>query len=163
MQTLTEQVYGLLLMILAGWSGGLIFDGFRFIRYRQHLKRKGIFIGDIFYWLLFTVLFLFCIFKANNGEIRSYVCIGVLIGFIIYFKLCHAILWKPICFLINTMIKLIKIFVNIICLPFVILKKIISFPLKSAKKIWNKLPKRRAKDHSDGLTLVEDRQDDDFV
>ena len=36
------------------------------------------------FWILTGLFFLFMVFKFNNGEIRSYIIIGLLFGFIIY-------------------------------------------------------------------------------
>lgn len=111
------QLYTLLIFFSTGIIIGIFFDIFRILR--RSFKTSDIitYIEDIIFWIFTGFFFIFVLFKFNNGEIRSYVLLGVIFGIIIYM------------FTISK--YFIKISVNII----EIVKKILSYPIKIICKI----------------------------
>lgn len=118
--TIAMQLYSLLVFTISGIAIGIFFDIFRILR--RSFKTSDIitYIEDIIFWIFTGVFFLFILFKFNNGEIRSYVIIGILLGILIY--------------MLTISRYFIKISVDIIKF----LKKILLYPLKS---VWNILVK----------------------
>lgn len=96
MGTFFEQIYVLSMMGFVGWFGGFLFDIFRVIAKQKKLKRTGLVVHDLLYCLLFTAVFLGCILLLNHGQIRSYVYFGLLVGFVVYFRWFHGLLWGSI-------------------------------------------------------------------
>lgn len=82
--TITVQLYSLLIFTITGIAIGIFFDIFRILRKTFKTPDLITYIEDIAFWILTGLFFLFVLFKFNNGEIRSYVFIGLLLGIIIY-------------------------------------------------------------------------------
>ena len=71
--------------VLAGIAAGCFFDLFRIVRKCFRGKRNFTNICDALFWSGFTILFIWWLFKVNDGELRGYVPAGVLSGALIYF------------------------------------------------------------------------------
>lgn len=121
--TVAMQLYSLLIFTISGIAIGIFFDIFRILR--KSFKTPDIitYIEDIVFWIFSGLFFLFMLFKFNNGEIRSYVIVGLTFGILIY---------------IFTISKyFIKINVSIICF----VKKVILYPLKLLWRFLKKILK----------------------
>ncbi len=112
-----SQLYSLLIFTITGIIIGVLFDIFRILR--RSFKTPDIitYIEDILFWILTGIFFIIILFKFNNGEIRSYVLLGLISGIVMYM------------FIISK--YFIKISVNIIK----IIKKILSYPIKIICKL----------------------------
>lgn len=132
------QVYVFFVFILVGFLIGLLFDMFRISRRTFKTSDIVTYIEDILFWILSGLLIIFSLFKFNNGEIRVYIIIGLIVGISIYIlvfsKLIINTLVKVIIFIKKIMSKLIKI-----CLfPIDLIKKILKIltkPIKNLQKM----------------------------
>lgn len=120
----TNQAYIFLIFIINGIVIGLLFDFFRILRKTFNTKDFAIYIEDIIFWILTGCTLLYSICTYNNGEIRFYMFLGVILGIIIYMLFISSYIIK-----INVKIfGLIKNFVEkiiaIIIAPFKYLYKI---------------------------------------
>ena len=81
---ITNQAYLFLIFILNGIIIGLLFDFFRILR--KTIKTKDIitYLEDFIFWILTGSIILYSVFTFNNGEIRLYMFIAILIGIITY-------------------------------------------------------------------------------
>lgn len=109
-----HQLYSLLLFILTGFAIGTLFDLFRILRKSFKTPDIVTYIEDIIFWILTGLTTLFAIFNFHNGEIRSYIFIGIGIGVIIY-----------ILTISKYVIKWSVTFLNFILYPFRILGKLL--------------------------------------
>lgn len=120
-----NQAYLFAIFILNGFLIGLLFDIFRILRKSFKTKDFVTYIQDIIFWLLAGFIILFSIFKFNDGELRGFIFIGIIIGAIIYFLLFS------------------KIFINVNVFIIDIIKKIIYYaliiPLKTIFKFLSKI------------------------
>ena len=120
-----NQASSFLIFILNGLLLGILFDIFRILRKSFKTPDFVTYIEDIFFWILSGMILLYSIFTFNNGELRLYIFIGILIGTLMYMLLFSK-------FFINVstyIIKVIKkIFHILIFIP-------INFILKVIKKI----------------------------
>lgn len=107
-----NEIYIFLLFILTGMSIGILFDIFRILRKSFKTIDFITYIQDFLFWLLAGAILLYSIFSFNNGELRGYIFIGVILGIILY------------------MLILSKYFVKISIAIINILKKIIYTPIK---------------------------------
>ena len=105
---LTEMSIG----ILTGRRIAILFDIFRILRKSFKTIDFITYIQDFLFWLLAGAILLYSIFSFNNGELRGYIFIGVILGIILY------------------MLILSKYFVKISVAIINILKKIIYTPIK---------------------------------
>lgn len=121
--TIAIQLYSLFIFTISGVAISVFFDVFRILR--KSFKTPDIitYIEDIIFWIFTGVFFLFILFKFNNGEIRNYVVLGIILGILIY------------------MFTISKYFIktSIIIIDFI--KKIISYPIKFIFSIFKKILK----------------------
>lgn len=82
---LSGQIYTMLLSIAIGAAYGLLFD-FHSVLCTGLKSKASVFFADVLFFLILSV-FEFCFFLARcSGEIRGYVFVCQLIGFLIYKK-----------------------------------------------------------------------------
>ncbi len=103
---------------------GILFDFFRVFRRTFNTIDIITYLEDILYWILAGIIVLYNIWFFNNGEIRFFMIIGIVMGAIIY-----SLLFSPILIKIETMIltklkNIIMFFYKIIIIP---IEKIINF------------------------------------
>ena len=117
--------------IINGVLIGLLFDFFRILR--KSFKTRDIitYIEDILFWILTGIILLYSIFTFNNGEIRFYMFLGVILGCIIYMLLVSR-------YIVNTITKIILFFKKIIIKAV----NIIIYPFKMLIKMLNKILKK---------------------
>lgn len=127
----TNQAYLFLIFSLNGFAIGLLFDFFRILR--KSFKTSDIitYIEDIVFWILSGIIVLYSIFIFNNGEIRIYMFLAILLGIIIYMLLLSSYIIKINVFIIDKIKKAIKLIINIIKIP-------LNFILRIIKKIFFK-------------------------
>lgn len=96
----TSQAYIFFIFIINGILIAFIFDLFRISRKTLKTPDWLTYMEDISFWLISCIILAYSIYTYNNGEIRFYMFIGLLIGAIIY--------------IITISKYIIKIFMNII-------------------------------------------------
>ena len=158
-----NQAYIFTIFILNGFLTGLLFDFFRILR--KSFKTPDIitYIQDIAFWIIAGIVLVFTIFKFNNGELRSYIFIGIILGVSIYMLVFSKIFIKVSVLIINFVKKIISIIIiKPIKIIFKFLKKVILKPiffmfinlrkiLSKFKKLFLKMYKNKKKQ--------EDRKD----
>lgn len=131
-----EQLFCLLIFTITGIVIGILFDLFRILRKSFKTADWITYIQDILFWILTGFIVLFSIFKFNNGEIRSYIFLGITLGILIYMLTISKLIIKYAVLIINWIKKIISYPLNIIVN---ILKKILINPIaifvKKIKKV----------------------------
>ena len=134
-----NQLYVFLLFILTGIIIGILFDVFRI--FRRSFKTNDFFtyVQDLLFWILTGCILLFSIFNFNNGELRSYIFLGIILGIILHLLILSK-------YFINIFVKIINVLKKIVGYPIHIIlnftKKYILCPInKVFSKILSKLPK----------------------
>ena len=131
-----NQAYLFLVFSLTGIAIGILFDFFRILR--RSIKTSNIvtYIQDILFWILTGILVLYNIWYFNNGEIRVYMFLGIIIGTLIYVSTLSNIFVKLFTRILNTIIKVLEIpFKTIVAIFRKIITVILSFFTKNVKKI----------------------------
>ena len=116
-----DQLYTFLCFLITGFLIGILFDIFRILRKSFKVPDIITYMQDIVFWILTGALLLYSIFTFNNGELRSYVFIGIILGTFFYILLFSKYIIKFTTKLIN------------------ILKGTIGYPIK---KVFNFLKKK---------------------
>lgn len=145
-----NQAYLFLIFVLDGFIIGLLFDFFRILRKTFKTSDIITYIQDILFWILTGLIVLYSIFVFNNGEMRIYIFLGILIGIVLYILLFSKYVIKINVFIINKIKWFILIILKIIFMPFKfifnILKKSllkpISFIFINIKKDMYKITKK---------------------
>lgn len=134
-----NQAYLFLVFSLTGILIGILFDFFRILR--KSIKTPNIitYIQDVLFWILTGILILYNIWYFNNGEIRIYMFLGIIIGILIYMTILSNIVIKICTKILSLILKWLNIpFKTIIIAIKRIFTKIISFSTKFIKKSKNK-------------------------
>lgn len=120
MEQVYTQLYCLFIFTIIGIIIGILFDIFRILRKSFKTTDFITYIEDILFWILAGIIILFSIFKFNNGEIRSYLFIGIVFGIIIY------------------MLTISKYVIKYSVIIIKFLKKVISYPVNMIKNMFFK-------------------------
>lgn len=112
---LTSILYGILLLV--------VYDCIRI--FRRIVPHKAFFVAlqDILFWLVASIVIFIMIYERNNGTIRGFAILGMLLGMIIYNQMLSKIVVKGITLIIKTIIKGIKKGLSILLKPFAFLGK----------------------------------------
>lgn len=155
------QLYSFIIYIASGIIIGIFFDIFRILRRSFKTPDIATYIEDILFWLCSAIFLLFILFKFNDGEIRSYTVIGLLLGVLIYMLTISKYFIKLNVKILAFFKKIIKKIINIILIPikviFNIIKKIIFKPFTffviNIKKNFVKKYKKTKKDATERRIL----------
>ena len=110
----TNQMYLFLIFIVDGILIGLLFDFFRIARKVFQTSDVMTYVEDILFWILTGFIVLYSIFVFNNGELRLFMFLGILLGAFIYMLWISSYIIK-----INVkIINFIKKVLSIILTPF---------------------------------------------
>ncbi|SIR66796.1 MULTISPECIES: spore cortex biosynthesis protein YabQ [unclassified Paenibacillus] len=83
--TLDTQGWTLAMMMATGLLMGGVFDGYRVVSHELRFPRWILPALDIGYWLAAALAAFRILYASNNGEVRAYVYLGILIGICFYF------------------------------------------------------------------------------
>ena len=123
-----NQTYLFLVFSLTGVIIGVLFDFFRILRKSFKTTDLITCIEDIIFWILAGILILYNIWYFNNGEIRAFIILGIVLGIIIY-----------ILTLSNIIVKIFYIIVNFLKMLIMKLFKILELPFKPIVLIYKKI------------------------
>ena len=131
-----NQAYLFLVFSLTGVEIGILFDFFRILRRTIKTGNIVTYIQDILFWILTGILVLYNIWYFNNGEIRVYMFLGIIIGTLIYMLTLSNIFVKLFTKILSIIIKVLEIhFKTIITVFRKIITVILSFFTKNVKKL----------------------------
>lgn len=102
---------------------GVVFDGYRVVSNELRLPRWWLPVLDMMYWMAAALIVFRVLYASNNGEVRAYVFLGLLIGVLSYYWLFS----KSVIAIVKWTIGAIKTLVRFIfkCIEFVIVKPIL--------------------------------------
>ena len=146
-----NQSYLFAIFMINGIIIGILFDIFRILR--KTIKTNDIFtyVEDIIFWILTGATILYSAFVFNNGEIRLFMFLAIILGCFIYMVLLSSKVIKINVIIINFIKQILINILKILALPFQyiykLLKKILLNPIvftfinlrKFYKKILNNL------------------------
>lgn len=81
---MNNQAYLFMMFIVNGVLIGFLFDIFRILRKTFKTNDIITYIEDISFWILTGLLTLYFVFYYNNGEIRFYIFLGIILGILVY-------------------------------------------------------------------------------
>ena len=142
-----NQAYLFLVFSLTGVMIGILFDFFRILR--RSIKTSNIitYAEDVLFWILTGLLVLYNIWYFNNGEIRIYMFLGIILGVLIYMSTLSNILVKIFSKILQTIIKALELpFKTIIA----IFRKIITAIVTIFKKIMKKITIKKGNFENNG-------------
>lgn len=142
--TVSRQVYCFLMSIGVGALLGCVYDVFKLLHIFLPSKKIVVFIEDILYWIIAGFVTFIFILVFNSGEIRGFLLIGELCGFVIYYFLMSPFVIKLLKSLISITVAVLKFIFRIIFTPIKFFFRIILKPFcaigRKIKKIIKKTP-----------------------
>ena len=146
---INTQLYLFLIFIINGFIIGLLFDFFRILRKAIKTSDFITYIEDSLFWILTGCIILYSIFVYNNGEIRLFMFVAIIIGILLYITLISKFILKFSLNIINFFKKIFSIIFAIFKIPFNICIKLIrkiflnpiSFVIINIRKFFTKLLK----------------------
>ena len=113
----TNQAYLFFIFIINGIIIGMLFDFFRILRKSFKTSDFITYIEDSLFWVLTGVVILYSIFIFNNGEIRFFMFLGIILGLIIYMFLFSSYIVKINVIIIRIIKKIILKILKILIFP----------------------------------------------
>ncbi|TCT13050.1 spore cortex biosynthesis protein YabQ [Natranaerovirga pectinivora] len=138
---ITVQGQLFMITIASGIAIGVFYDIIRIFRRVVAHSNFLINIEDGLFWIISSVFLFVILFRQNNGVIRGYVIIGVLIGLVLYFAIASHYIVNGVSKSINSIIDMIKKVIMLILKPFVFVIKFILKRFKGVYSIFRKLYK----------------------
>ena len=144
MQSLESQFYAFIVTVLIGIIMGICYDFYRVTKGIIHPRKFFVYLGDLLFWVVSTLIVFFMLLIGNWGEFRFYVLVGALVGALLYYKiLSHFVidlLVNSFSFIrktINLVFRAIKFTWFLITYPLFILKNIIIIPVGLLGRAWS--------------------------
>ena len=113
-----NQGYIFVIFILNGFLIGILFDIFRILRKSFKTKDIVTYIEDILFWIITGIFLLYSVFRFNNGEIRLYMFIAILIGVLLYMLILSSYIIKINVKIITSVKNLLQKTFNVFFKPF---------------------------------------------
>ncbi|GGG24791.1 spore cortex biosynthesis protein YabQ [Paenibacillus abyssi] len=120
---LSVQLWTLAMMVMSGIGMGVAFDGYRVVSGRLQIGRLWIPVLDLLYWLLATLIVFRVLSASNEGEVRVYVFLGLLLGIALYFWLFSSSVIAFVVWLIQTIEKTFRFLV--LCFDWLVLRPLL--------------------------------------
>lgn len=138
---LISVLYGILLLV--------VYDSIRIIRRIVPHKAFFIAVEDILFWVSASIAIFIMIYERNNGTIRGFAILGMLLGMIIYNQLLSGFIVKGITYIIKMIIKGIKKIISFILIPFKFvgrkINKLLARSTRKARTVKGKVTKKMKK------------------
>jgi spore cortex biosynthesis protein YabQ len=146
MQPVADQIIVFIMLVILGSLIGVLFEIYRVLRRVHGLKKWGTNLGDALFWILTTSITYIFLLTCLWGEVRVYVFISMLVGFILYKRYLssfmrqrifeiYSLLSRIVIVMVNIMIISIKKLISIFFIPVGVLVAIVQGIRKCLKKI----------------------------
>lgn len=133
---LLEQLEVFSWTLLIGMLAGMLHVVYRVVRDILKLKKFGTSAGDIIFWLLLTVIAFVILLKANYGQLRLYVFIGLFLGSFLFTRIlgdCTYRLVRRVLHIAGKAVRLAALLLyyawKAVTFPFRMLFMVVVFPL----------------------------------
>lgn len=144
---INTQLYLFLIFIVNGFIISLLFDFFRILRKAIKTSDFVTYVEDALFWILTGFIILYSIFVYNNGEIRLFMFLAIIIGVVVYMMFISKSILKISLTIINVIKKVLSVIFKFIKIPFnaimKLLRKIffnpISFVIINIRNFFTKL------------------------
>ncbi|WP_268919958.1 spore cortex biosynthesis protein YabQ [Acetivibrio mesophilus] len=133
--SVSNQAYVFFSCVLGGMIVAFIYDIFRVRRKAIRSSNLIVYFEDFIYWIIVALTLFAIIYRSNEGEIRGYLILGIVIGIILYALLLSKIVMTIFLFIINIIYKAAVTLCGILLLPIRVALKILGVPVKKAYKI----------------------------
>lgn len=141
--TLSTQFITMLTMVGMGVFFGISLDTYQYFLKRTERKRLVVFFHDLLFWFFQALLIFYVLFLVNQGEVRVYLILALLLGFTIYKSLFQSLYLRLLKILISTIVQtanfIAKLVIQVIYKPIrmllLFIVSILIFLLKGLKTL----------------------------
>lgn len=133
---LLEQLEVFSWTLLIGVLVGICHVVYRVLRDALKLKKFGTFAGDIIFWILLTAITFMLLLKANCGQLRLYVFIGLFLGAFLFTRIFGNHTYRIVRWMLHMAGRTIRLtallFYHVwkaVTFPFRVLFMVVVFPL----------------------------------
>ncbi len=123
---LADQITVFAWTLAIGMLAGLCYEIYRAVSDTLRLRRVGTFTADLIFWLFLTALAFFLLVKANYGQLRLYVFIGLLLGAFLFVRFLGDIAYT----VVRWFFRLAGRMLRLVTLLLYYLWKAVSFPFR---------------------------------
>lgn len=148
--SLKVQSYIFLTSIYGGLLVGLVYDLYKVFRYFLKPKKIATIIEDVLFWFVITIIVFTVLIKSTWGELRGYIFIGLFMGVFLYFKFISKVIY-PI------LIRLFKLIISILGMPFRQVKKITK-PLTKKVSKGNRILKEMRNETKKYISIISKKK-----
>ena len=128
--SITSQLYSLVIYFFSGFIIAIFFDVFRILRRTFRTSDLITYLEDFIFWIITGEFLIFVLFNINNGELRIYNFLGMGLGMLIYMlyisKFFIKFNVKILVFLKETVYKIVKFISYPIKFVFFRIKKLVA-------------------------------------
>jgi len=112
-----SQAYIFLCTVVGGMVIALIYDIFRIKRRAFKTGNLLTYVEDLLFWVIVAVIMFITVYYSNEGELRSYLFLGIVLGVILYALILSKPIMNSSLFIINIAGKIFKSTLAIIFYP----------------------------------------------
>lgn len=127
-----SQAYIFLCSVVGGIVIAFIYDLFRIRRKAVKAGNVITYLEDLLFWLIVAIIIFAVVYFSNDGEIRGYIFLGTVLGVILYMLLFSKFIMKSALFVIDIVVKILKLIWFIVSYPFKLVCRIMSIPARFA-------------------------------
>lgn len=132
--SVSSQAYIFLCSVVGGVAIALLYDVFRIMRKAVKTGNLITYVEDLLFWILVAAIMFSTVYYSNEGELRSYIFLGTLLGVILYALLFSKVVMGSSLFIIRIVKGILRFLWMIISFPFRIVIRILAIPGKAAAK-----------------------------
>ena len=132
-ETVTDPLLFFLVSILFGVCLQAIYDIIRGIRRVFYHKSVFLFIEDIGFGIFTAVMAFIFLCTYNDGELRGFFFLGIVVGMILYYQLCSKFLLMAVIHITEKLKKIIRQFEKVCLRPGIHIKRNLKWQLKKEK------------------------------
>lgn len=137
-----SQLFLFFVFFVVGVVTALMFDTFRAT---GKVAFSGMFffvLKDILFWIITTFLIFFICLKYNDGEIRFFMFLAVVLGALVYFKTVSKYVVAFLCLIIEFVKKIIFLVLKLMFMPLRLINKPVFIALSFSKRSFVNLTKK---------------------
>ena len=120
--------------LIVGVVAAVVFDTLRATEKVAFSGRFFFVLKDILFWIITTFLIFFICLKYNDGEIRFYMFMAVLIGAMVYFKTLSIFIVKILCALLEFVKKIVYLILKVVFIPLRLINKPVFIAFSFSKR-----------------------------
>lgn len=136
------QAYIFLWSIIGGMAISFLYDTFRIKRKVVNTNIKLIYVEDILYWVIAAFVLFLTVYYSNDGELRGFIFVAILIGVGIYALVFSKLVILCSLWVLKFIHKVLKTLWAIVSFPFRIIIKGLAVPTRFIMIITIKASKR---------------------